>query len=874
MTTASVPAAAFDPVAEHFNRNLLFATGAFLTSAIAVFYFHIQGPSFQAVIDTSMTLTDALLALLLWDVGANTGETLPLLLSVTFSIVALAEFLRMWTMFDMLDGRRDFDLNDLQWRVGEWGPVAFLQVLGVSAAFLARKKERSWGWLFALSLLLANIVLAELFKALPSLENPLFGLHHPVLLAVSLLWVAIALAFWSIRDQSDIARALAITAAFLAAAHLPTPFVEDDLGSLALFAHAACLIGHVMFLLSLMQIGAADTARRKVAETGLTRLNRELEERVRDRTALLEDANNELQAAAIQREKAGLKLRAQFERLKLLDEITRAITARQDSQSIFQVIVGSLETQLPADFVCICQYDAGRHILTVANVSARGDNLARALNMRAGSHIEIDANGLSRAVKGHLVYEPDAAAVDFPFPQRLAKQNLRAVVISPLLVDEGTFGLIITARYAANTFDSTDCEFLKQLSEHAAIAARQARLHTSLQVAYNDLRQTQQAVMQQERLRALGQMASGIAHDINNAISPVSIYTETLLETENPSQGQVRSYLDIVKQVIDDVAATVGRLREFYREHEPRAATAAVDLNKLAQDVAELTRARWSNIPQQRGLTITLRCDLDPSLPAVQAVEHEIREALTNLVFNAVDALPQGGAIVLRTGVRAPTSAENGPQVRLEVVDNGVGMDDATRQRCMEPFFTTKGERGTGLGLAMVYGIANRQKANLEIDSIPGRGTTVRLTFAASTGAVMPAGAPRAVKPARAMNLLIIDDDPAVLESTSVALERDGHSVTKANGGHEGIEAFKSAAASGKPFDAVFTDLGMPNIDGSQVARAIKAASATTPVVLLTGWGRRMTADDDMTSNIDFSLGKPPSLKDIREVLVRISGLP
>src|SRR5262249_4275375 len=168
------------------------------------------------------------------------------------------------------------------------------------------------------------------------------------------------------------------------------------------------------------------------------------------------------------------------------------------------------------------------------------------LGMPEGAEIAIDANGLSRCVRGELVHEPDIAEGAFPFPQRLAAHGLRSLVFAPLMVEDEGFGVIVVSRVQANAFLSTDVEFLCRLGEHVALAAHQTQLRERLQQAYDDLRQTQQSVLQQERLRALGQMASGIAHDINNAISPVAVYTKSLLEREPDLTQRVRDYLEIV----------------------------------------------------------------------------------------------------------------------------------------------------------------------------------------------------------------------------------------------------------------------------------------------------------------------------------------
>ena len=172
---------------------------------------------------------------------------------------------------------------------------------------------------------------------------------------------------------------------------------------------------------------------------------------------------------------------------------------------------------------------------------------------------------------------------------------------------------------------------------------------TALQQAYDDLRQTQQAVLQQEHLRTLGQMAGGIAHDINNTISPISLYTESLLEREPNLSARARDQLVIIQRAIEDVAHTISRMGEFYRQREPQLTLLPVDFTRLLPQVLDLTRARWSDMPQQRGLVIDLHTDLAPDLPAIRGVESELREAFIKLVFNAVDAMPEGGTLTLRT---------------------------------------------------------------------------------------------------------------------------------------------------------------------------------------------------------------------------------
>jgi signal transduction histidine kinase/ActR/RegA family two-component response regulator len=563
------------------------------------------------------------------------------------------------------------------------------------------------------------------------------------------------------------------------------------------------------------------------------------------------------------------KLRDQLGRLSLLQHITRATGERQDLASIFRVVLGSLELDLPIDFGCFLLHDPIAQSLAVSALGNIDRQFADDLGLAEHMQVPIDQNGLSRCVAGELVYEPDVLQVSFPFPQRLASVGLRSVVFAPLIVENQVFGILVCARRAAEAYSSGECEFLKQLSEHVALASHQARLYGALQQAYDDLRQSQQAIMQQERLRALGQMASGIAHDINNAISPVSLYTESLLEREPNLSERTRSYLTTIQRAIEDVARTVSRMREFYREREVQLTLERVEINRAVRQVVELTRPRWSDLPQQRGLMVDLQTELTDPLPEIMGAENEIRDALTNLIFNAVDAMPTGGRLSVRT--RQTLNADGAGRILVEVSDTGVGMDDDTRRRCLEPFYTTKGERGTGLGLAMVYGMVQRHSAELEIESAAGQGTTVRLNFPAYTSSIVSVERfTQSVVVSRRLRILLIDDDPLLTKSLQDTLQEDGHQVTSTAGGQAGIDAFAAALQRGDCFDIVITDLGMPHVDGRKVALSVKALSSTTPVVLLTGWGQRLIAENDTPHHVDRVLAKPPRLHELRAALAEL----
>ena len=388
------------------------------------------------------------------------------------------------------------------------------------------------------------------------------------------------------------------------------------------------------------------------------------------------------------------------------------------------------------------------------------------------------------------------------------------------------------------------------------------RAEDEARTANAELNQVKHAVVQQERLRALGQMAGGIAHDINNAISPAAMYVEALLEQDKTLNPRTRERLTIVQQAIAAVVQTVARLREFCRPRETQSVREAVDLNDVVQQSVALTRARWQTMAQEKGIAIRTDLDLADGLPTVLGSESEIRDAVVNLIFNAVDAMPDGGTMTLQTRALA-----NGASI--EVRDTGSGMDEQTRRRCLEPFFSTKGEHGNGLGLAMVYGMLKRHGGEIEIVSELGRGTNMRLLF--------PSDSPQAERqqttpsrPRTGARILLADDDPVLLELLRTALEADGHHVMTADDGQSAIDAFEAADKAGAPFAAVITDFVMPVIDGRQVSTVINQVRPGTPVIMLTAWGNRMHAQDDTLPYVDHILAKPANLAELRNTLDRL----
>jgi len=557
---------------------------------------------------------------------------------------------------------------------------------------------------------------------------------------------------------------------------------------------------------------------------------------------------------------------AQLIRMNLLNEITRAIGNRHDLDSIYQVVTNSIEHELPADFCLTASYSELEKTITFRSLG----NVTEVSANRIGFylHASIPAKGvhLDRALQGEFVYQPNLGGSMCLTGEGMHElAGLDSMVIAPLMHESKVLGIITTARKGLDAFSPDELEFLRQLAEHVGLALAQTELLRELQEAYQNLQRTQQLVLQQERLRALAEMAGGIAHDINNAISPVALYTDALLSSESNLSERGRKQLQTIQLAIDDVARTVDRMGQFSRRQEEGVELTNVNLAKVCEQSMELTKARWHDIPLRNGISIEFNLKLDQDVPEIDASEPELREALTNLVFNAVDAMPRGGTITLSTRLEKKSDHD---QVVIEISDTGLGMNEETLKRCLEPFYTTKGERGTGLGLAMVYGIVKRMHGQIEIDSQESKGCTVRILL--PTGCrqnKLKARETGNQKPQPSFHILLIDDDTKVLGALKDGLSASGHRVQIASSGPHGIELFTKAIAEGNPFDAVITDLGMPGMDGRQVAEALKNINKQCPVTLLTGWGKQLDAQTTVIPYIDAVLAKPPKISEIQALL-------
>jgi PAS domain S-box-containing protein len=361
----------------------------------------------------------------------------------------------------------------------------------------------------------------------------------------------------------------------------------------------------------------------------------------------------------------------------------------------------------------------------------------------------------------------------------------------------------------------------------------------------------EEQLLQAEKLRALAEMASGVAHDFNNALASILGNAQLLLFTVGDEEA--KESLRVIEKVTKDSAQTVRRLQDFTRKrvhHE----LIKVDINSIIKDSIEITKPKWKDEVQSRGIRIEVVSNLE-DVPLVSGNASELREVITNLIFNAIEAMPQGGKIEIHT-------FKKGKEVFIQISDTGIGIAEEARKKIFEPFFTTKPFTNTGLGLSMSYGIIKRFGGEIEVKSKVGYGTTFTVILPSRGDGREEVISPSPIKTGRKARILVIDDEEFVRGVLARTLAQSNHQVTLAEDGEEGLQLFKK----GK-FDIVLTDWGMPGMSGWEVCRLIKKISPHTPVGMITGWGTEMSQSQMEEYGLDFFISKPFDFNQILNVV-------
>jgi signal transduction histidine kinase/CheY-like chemotaxis protein len=511
-------------------------------------------------------------------------------------------------------------------------------------------------------------------------------------------------------------------------------------------------------------------------------------------------------------------------KLGALNEVVELAARIPNMQQLLALVLERTMRTVRATIGSIMLVDRQREVLRV--VAARGD----AEGMQVGTQVPLGAG-----VAGKVASSGEPEITD-PF------------ICLPIRVEERIIGVInlgkgqAASAVDARAFSPTDLQFLGTLMAHVAYALdnarllEEARLTTErLQAVVQDLRTAQTRLVEGETVRALGQMASGMAHHLNNLLAIVSGRLQLLLLRAD--QPTLRKPLETADRAVGDAAEVVRRVLGFSAA-QPVLESTRVDLNEVAADVIELTRPRWQDAAQLQQATIDIR--FEPGEDVVVAGEPApLREVLMNLVLNALDAMPGGGCLTVRTWI------EEG-WVYASIADTGAGMSAEVRQRALEPFFTTKGPKGVGLGLSVSLGVVQRHRGEMDIQSSEGHGTTVTLRIPR----------PGVTPPPETVPLM-------VLEALADTLTEDGHAVMRAASGRDALALLDG----GERVDLVITDLGMPGMTGWELARALRTRWPDLPVGLISGWTNSADFSVEEASHVAFVVAKPYTLGALRTAL-------
>jgi len=452
----------------------------------------------------------------------------------------------------------------------------------------------------------------------------------------------------------------------------------------------------------------------------------------------------------------------------------------------------------------------------------------------------------------------------YVLPSVVTRESLIVVMTCNIILSLAGFAVIAGTIRALDLSGNLENEVAKRTEELNSDIRERKKVEQALREsnmmlsdALCELKEMERRLIQEERMSALGQMASSIAHDFNNALMPISGLSEFLLMNPDKldDKQELISTLKDIHASADRAREAVLRLREFYNSDET-ADFELIDVNKVFEKALALCEPKLEKTAGKGAIEIRRECG---EVPLIHGNETDLREAVKSVVVNSIEAMPQGGTIDCRSYLE-------GKYIVMEVADTGIGMTPDVHRRCIDPFFSTKQGHGIGIGLSVAYGIVRRHRGNLEIRSEPGKGTKVRIILpqvkVPEAGAADKPGEPGDVGHIR---ILVVDDDFWARTVLCRYLQGVGHTVETADTGSKGVEAFRSGQ-----FDFVITDKAMPDMSGEQVASFIGKSGKKVPVIMLTGFGEIMKDKGEMPEGVSRVMSKPVSMKELKKAICEI----
>ena len=530
---------------------------------------------------------------------------------------------------------------------------------------------------------------------------------------------------------------------------------------------------------------------------------------------------------------------AKIKQLTTLHEIGKTLSSTLDLDELFKKALELLKDRWGYVLCGIFFLDKEKDELYIKHVIGRDLEEVKHMQFKVG----VDGIVGWVAKAGELLYVPDVSKDPRYIPGSPAGKSEVAL---PLKIRERVVGVLDVESDQPRGFDEEDLKTLSSFASQVSISIENAQLFSDLKRTLQELKQAQDQIIQAEKLRAMGEMASGVAHDFNNVLAVVLGNIQLLLyQLDRLSPEEIRDGLELIERSSKDGAETIRRIQEFTGVRRDKEFISA-SLNEIITEVVNITQPRWKDQPQKKGIQVDLTTQLG-DIPWIMGNPSELREVLTNIIFNAVDAMPKGGRLTI------VTQPQTEDWVEVRMADTGSGMAEDVKKRVFDPFFTTKGVTNSGLGMSVSYGIIKRHGGEILIESEPGKGTTFILHL--PTGYAEEEVVGREVTPIRELRqarILVIDDEDSVRDVLSRMLKTKGHQVVVASNGEEGIERFRS-----EPFDLVLTDLGMPKLSGWDVGRTIKGINPKVPIAMITGWGVELDREKLSESGIDLIVSKP-----------------
>ena len=365
-----------------------------------------------------------------------------------------------------------------------------------------------------------------------------------------------------------------------------------------------------------------------------------------------------------------------------------------------------------------------------------------------------------------------------------------------------------------------------------------------------------------QKMAALGELSFGVAHNVNNTLTGILGRAQLILRNSH-DKAKIESGLELIIKSAEDGAHIIRRIQDFARQR-PSREFETISITDLLKDACEMTRPRWESRSEFAQIRFTLHADCEAHIKGDPV---ELREVLVNMIYNATDAMPSGGEIRLST-------QESRERVVICLGDTGTGMTPDVKQRLFDPFFTTKGKAGTGMGLAVSFGIIRRHEGSIEVDSEPGRGTTFKISLPKVMPASTEAGGDSSETTATAapgddkVRVLVVDDETHVREVLIEALEAEGCEVVSAESGEIALAVYDQY--EGK-FDAVFTDIGMPAMSGWELCTEIRERSKTMPLAIISGWADAISVQSRDAVKADWIVAKPFDINKICDIAQEIA---